>query len=93
MKAYNKTGTFTDQPTRTSRTCYHWSTPTANERTGGAKPGVQTLTVTNGGQNADFFINFCRRTGSTTLSVGLHFVDGNEACGARSTASRSLSNQ
>ncbi|WP_254627373.1 hypothetical protein [Myxococcus sp. CA040A] len=47
--------------------------------------GIQTIrpseySTSNGGKNADFTMNFCVDSASTTLSIGLYFTDGNEIC-------------
>lgn len=39
-----------------------------------------SYTVSNGGKNVEFTINFCPGAGSTRLSIGLYFTNGNEIC-------------
>ncbi len=41
---------------------------------------IQNLTRSNNNKNAEFDLNFCRPNGATTLSLGLHFVNGNGFC-------------
>lgn len=47
---------------------------------GSIATSVQGYAVTNSNKNAQFDLNFCLPSGSTTFSLGLHFVNGNEVC-------------
>ncbi len=47
---------------------------------GSIATSVQDYTLSNSNKNLTFSLNFCLPTGSTTFSLALHFVDGNEQC-------------
>jgi hypothetical protein len=76
VKAYKTTGTFTDSD-EGIRSELHYVRVNASE---GTTPMLQARSVTNGGKNAEFNLNFCEGASSPQIVIGLHFVDGNEIC-------------
>jgi hypothetical protein len=76
VQAYKTLGTFTDTD-EGIRGELHYVLANGNE---GTTPMLQARSVTNGGQHAQFDLNFCEGPSSGQLTLGLHFQDGNEFC-------------
>jgi hypothetical protein len=78
VMAYDPAGSFTSNDKSVVEPKLHYVLTNGNE--GSSANTTQAIQASNGGKNVEFDMNFCRPAGSTQLVVGLHFLDGNEAC-------------
>ncbi len=79
VKAYNKNGTFPANSSGVSGFFY--------VRVNGSQVDATTLirpqsgySVTNGGKEAEFLVNFCLANNIGSISIGMYFTGGNEYC-------------
>jgi hypothetical protein len=78
VKAYAKGSTLLPASESSLPGMLHYVQTNGTE--GSLTSSVQNYTVNSGNTQGEFDLNFCRPSGSTTFSLGLHFVNGNEYC-------------